>query len=127
MKTILVDAVFTIVSETGVIFQEMVDLLDTYPSRKIILTGAEKDKWERYSLDKVPFEVFTLNHNPEKMEPRYYEKMLEHFKLSSNDAIYFEHSKVAVKSAKTVGIKTWHYDENKKDLKGLKDFLDKNV
>jgi hypothetical protein len=35
MKTILVDAVYSFVSDGGVIFQEMFDLLEEYPNKKI--------------------------------------------------------------------------------------------
>lgn len=33
----------------------------------------------------------------------------------------------AVKSAESIGIKTFHYDKDKKDLVSLKNFLDKNL
>jgi len=127
MKTILIDAVYTFVSDTGEIFHEMFDLLETYPNKKILLTNAADDKWQQYGLDKMPYEVFTLKHNPEKTDPKYFEMLLAKFGLTATDAIYFEHNLDAVKSAQSVGIISYHYDENKKDLKGLKDFLDKNL
>ena len=43
MKTILVDAVYTFVSDTGEIFREMFELLEKYPNRKILLTGADDE------------------------------------------------------------------------------------
>ncbi len=127
MKTILVDAVYTFVSDQGVIFQEMFDLLEKYPNKKIILTNAGDDKWQQYGLDKMPYEVFTLKHNPDKPDPTYFQKLLKHFSLTDNDVVYFEHSPEAVKSAESVGIKSYHYDENKKDLAALKNFLDQNL
>lgn len=127
MKTILVDAVYTFVSDTGVIFQDMLDLLEKYPNKKIILTNADYDKYEQYGLNKVPYEVFTLKHNPEKTDPKYYEKMLEHFGLKKDDVIYFEHDENAVKSARSLGIKTYHYDPDKKDIEALKTFLIENL
>lgn len=127
MKTILVDAVNCFVSENGEIFKEMQVLLDTYPNKKIILTGANYEKYPIYNLDKMPYEVFTLQHNPEKTDPKYYETMLLHFNLTKDDVIYFEHSPEAVKSAQSVGINTYFYDNNKKDLEKLKNFLDTNL
>lgn len=53
--------------------------------------------------------------------------MLEHFGLSKDDVIYFEHNEDAVKSAQSVGIKTFHYDKDKKDLVALKKFLNENL
>ncbi len=127
MKTILVDAVYAFVSEQGVIFQDLHELLEQYPNPKIILTGAPDDKWEQYGLNKVPYPVFSLKQNPPKSSPEYYKQMLEHFKLKSTDVVYFEHNTDAVKSAQSVGINTYHYDENTKDLAALKKFFDSNL
>lgn len=127
MKTILVDAIDCFVSDTGKIFNEMYELLETYPNRKILLTGANNEQFKKFDLDKVPYDVFTLKHNPEKIDPLYYEKMLENFGLSRDDVIYFEHNSEAVKSAESVGINSYFFDYNKKDLTALKSFLDSNL
>lgn len=130
MKTILVDAVdgFVIKTTSGFqIFKEMYDLLETFPNQKIILTGANDEQFKKFGLDKLPYEVFTLKHNPEKTNPDYYKKMLEHFNLTSDDVVYFEHNPEAVKSAESVGIKLYYYDPEKKDLVALKSFLMENL
>lgn len=127
MKTILVDAVDCFVSKDGEIFKEMHELLETYPNKKIILTGANDEQFKAFGLDKMPYEVFTLKHNPEKTDPLYYVKMLELFGLTEQDAVYFEHNPDAVKSAQSVGITTHFFDYDKKDLKALREFLDNNV
>ncbi|MBI2097524.1 MAG: HAD hydrolase-like protein [Candidatus Vogelbacteria bacterium] len=127
MKTILVDAVDCFVSDTGEIFNAMQELLDDYPNIKILLTGANDQQFQKFGLDKMPYEVFTLKHNPEKTDPKYYETLLERFKLSKDSVVYFEHNPEAVKSAQSVGIKTHYYDPDKKDLKALKDFLTQNL
>lgn len=130
MKTILVDAVnaFVIEGEGAFkIFKEMHDLLETFPNPKIILTGANDEQFKKFGLDKMPYEVFTLKHNPEKTDPKYYEMMLQRFGLSKDDVIYFEHSEDAVKSAISAGIKTYHYDNDKRDLESLKKFLHENL
>ena len=129
MKTILVDAVYCFVIERDGafgIFEEMQRLLDSFSNRKIILTGANSEQFKKFGLDDMPYEVFTLRHNPEKADPAYYEKMLQHFTLDKDDTIYFEHDEDAVKSARSVGIKTYHYDNDKKDLVALKKFLIEN-
>ena len=127
MKTILVDAVYCFVSSEGKIFKGMHSLLETYPNKKIILTGANNEQFKEFGLDKMPYEVFTLKHDPEKTDPKYFQTMLSHFNLKKEEAIYFEHNIEAVKSAESVGIKTFFYDNDKKDLEALKDFLDKNL
>ena len=130
MKTILVDAVYCFVIEDNgdfEIFKEMYGLLETFPNRKILLTGANDEQFKSFGLDKMPYEVFTLKHNPEKTDPTYYQKMLEYFGLNKDDVIYFEHNPKAVESAQSVGIKTHYYDSEKKDLEILKKFLDDNL
>jgi FMN phosphatase YigB (HAD superfamily) len=127
MKIILVDAVYTLVSETGDIFQEMRELLDTYDTRKIILTGAPYKKFPEYHLDTMPYDVFTLEHDPPKTKPEYYIRMLDHYSLHSDDVVYFEHAEEAVLAARSVGICTYHYDALKRELGKLKRFLDENV
>lgn len=127
MKTILVDAVHAFVSKEGQIFKEMHDLLESYPNNKIILTGANDEEFKKFGLNKMPYEVFTLKHNPEKTDPKYYEAMLSHFNLSKEDVIYFEHGMEAVKSAQSIGINTYYYDNDKKDLESLKRFIDESL
>jgi len=53
--------------------------------------------------------------------------LLNQYGFSSNDVIYIEHNTEAVKSAEFVGIKTFHYDKDKKDLVAVKNFLDINL
>ncbi|MBI2147485.1 alpha/beta fold hydrolase [Candidatus Woesearchaeota archaeon] len=129
-KVILVDAVDTFVIEDKgkfKIFKEMYDLLEAFPNRKIILTGANDEQIIKFGLDKMPYEVFTLKHNPEKTEPKYFKIMLRQFWFSKDDVIYFEHNPPAVKSAESAGIKAYYYDSEKRDLKALKTFLSENV
>lgn len=127
MKTILVDAVDAFVIENEGIFKEMHELLETYPNRKIILTGADDEQFKNFGLDQMPYEVFTLKHNPEKTDAKYYVLMLEHFGLDKDDVVYFEHNQKAVGSAQSIGIISYHYDPEKKDLGSLKEFLDENL
>ncbi len=127
MKTILVDAVYAFVSDKGEIYQPLFELLEKYPNRKILLTGGNDEQVEKWRLKQMPYEFFTLKHNPEKTDPKYYETMLEHFGLRPEEVMYFEHNMEAVKSAESTGIVTHFYDQDKKDLEGLKSFLDKNL
>lgn len=130
MKTILVDAVdaFVVETENGFeIFEPMRKMLDEFPNRKIILTGANDEQYKKFGLDKMPYEVFTLKHNPEKTDPKYYEMMLKNFDLKPEDVIYFEHNPEAVKSAQSVGIKTHFWDNEKRPLRELTIFLEHNT
>lgn len=71
----------------------------------------------------MPYEVFTLKHNPEKLDPEYYKKMLDYFDLKLEEVVYFEHKLEAVKSTQLVGIKTIYYE----NLEKLKEFLNKEL
>ncbi len=126
MKTILVDAVNTFVIEGEGIFTEMHELLEQYPQQKIILTNANDEQMKIFGLDHMPYDVFTLKHNPEKTDPLYFTTMLAHFHLEPKDVIYFEHNEDAVKSAQSVGITTLHYNKDTKDLDAVKAFIDQN-
>ncbi|MCA9377123.1 HAD-IA family hydrolase [Candidatus Nomurabacteria bacterium] len=126
MKVILVDAINAFVLKDEGIFTEMHNLLESYPNRKIILTGANDEQMKMFGLDKMPYEVFTLKHDPEKTDPEYYKLMLKQYDLRAEDVVYFEHNAEAVESAKSVGITTLYYDKDKKDLAELKSFMDEN-
>lgn len=126
MKTILVDAVDAfVVEENGKfkIFEEMHQMLEEFPNRKVLLTGANDEQFKEFGLDKMPYEVFTLKHHPEKTDSQYYEIMLNAYGLAPSDVVYFEHNPEAVKSAESAGIKSYFYDPEKKDLTALKNFL----
>lgn len=127
MKTILVDAINTFVIKAEGVFKEMHNLLEEYPNRKIILTNANDEQIKEFGLENLPYELFTLKHNPDKVEPEYFNKMLENFNLNTKNVVYFEHNKDAVKSAESIGIKTYHYNKDEKDLISLKKFLDENL
>ena len=127
MKTILVDAVSTFVIEGEGVYKPLYDLLEQYPNKKIILTNANDEQIPLFGLVNLPYEMFTLKHNPDKVDPRYFDKMLEHFNLKASDVVYFEHSLEAVKSAQSVGITSYYYDAEAKDLSSLKAFLDENA
>jgi len=130
MKTILVDAVYAFVVETEngfEIFEPMRKMLDEFPNMKIILTSADDEQFKRFGLAKMPYEVFSLKHHPEKTDTAYYEQMLDYFGLDKDAVIYFEHDEHAVKSAQSAGIVTYHYDHERKDLGALRNFLTENV
>jgi len=127
MKTILVDAVDTFVIKGDGVFQPMFDLLEKYPNRKIILTNANDEQMVEFGLINLPYEMFTLKHNPDKTDSTYFAQMLKHFNLPSSDVIYFEHNPEAVKSAQSTNITSYHYDSEKRDLISLKQFLEKNL
>jgi FMN phosphatase YigB (HAD superfamily) len=127
MKTILVDAINTFINIDDGIFYEMYKMLELFKNKKIILTSANDEQMKMFGLADMPYEVFTLKHNPEKTNPDYYKTMLKHFSLDKKDVVYFEHNGDAVICARSVGINTFHYDLDKKDIIKLKYFIDENI
>ena len=126
MKTILVDAVDTFVIEGEGIFQPMYELLEKYLNRKIIISNADDEQIKTFGLVNLPYELFTLKHNPNKNNPDFFKMMLSHFNLNKDEVIYFEHNKEAVKSAESIGIKSYYYNPIKRDLEALKLFIEEN-
>lgn len=127
MKTILVDAARTFVTEEKEINRDLHALLETYPNPKLILTNANPEQQVEFGLVDLPYEMFTLNQNPKKIDPIYYETMLKQYDLTPDDVVYFEHNADAVGSAQSLGITTHHYDHEQKDLNALKTFFDENL
>ena len=127
MKTILADAVYCFVLADKSIDIEMYTLLEKYPNKKILLTGANDEQIVEFGLINMPYEIFTLKHNPEKTDPKYYQILLERYSLKVEDVIYFEHNIKAVEIAQSVGIEAHHYDEEKRDMMELAKFLNENL
>jgi HAD superfamily hydrolase (TIGR01509 family) len=124
MKTILVDAINTFIIKGEGVFKDMFDLLEKYPNPKIVLTNANDEEVKKFNLVNLPYRLFTLKHNPNKTDPSYFTTMLDNFGLNANDVIYFEHNLEAIKSAESVGIKSFHYVSEARDLDKLKSFID---
>jgi len=127
MKTILVDAINTFVIKGEGIYRPLYDLLERYPNPKIILTNADDEQIKQLCLAKMPYELFTLKHNPDKVDPTYFKTFLKKYNLDVKDVVYFEHNMDAIKSAESLGITSFHYDSEKKDIISLKNFLDSNL
>jgi HAD superfamily hydrolase (TIGR01509 family) len=126
MKTILVDAYNTFVIKDKGLFQDMFELLEQYPNHKIVVSNANDEQIISLGLVDLPYELFTLKHEPEKTDPEYFRLLLKHYDFSADQVVYFEHNAQAVLSAKSVGICSHHYDMEKQDLVAVKEFLDKN-
>lgn len=127
MKKILVDAVNTFVNKEGEIDVELFSLLEKFENPKIILTNVPKEIFPKFGLDNVPYPVFTLEKNPTKLDPTYFEIFLERNNLMVKDVIYFEHNKEAIASAESIGINSYYFDPEKRDITSLQKFLENNL
>jgi len=126
MKTILVDAIHALVIKGEGIDKEMYEMLETFPNQKIILTNADDEEIKKFLKD-MPYQIFTLKHNPNKTDPEYYQQMLKSLDLGVDQVVYFEHDEVAVQNARNLGITTYYYDSKKRDIESLRKFLYQNL
>ena len=126
MKTLLVDARKVLVVQEW-IYQPLYDLLETYPNPKIIVSNANPQEQENLWLTNLPYPLFSLHHQPEKTDPEYYKTLLRDFNLTPENVVYFESGEEAVESARSVGIKTYYFDWQVKDIESLKKFLDEHL
>ena len=90
MKTILVDAVNTFFLKDHGIFWEMQRILDSFPNSKVICTNATNEDMASLWIQNMPYEVFSLQHDSEKTDPKYYSILLKNLTLKPPDVIYFE-------------------------------------
>lgn len=81
----------------------------------------------KFGLDRCPYEVFSLAHDPEKTDPAYYRTMLARYGFEASDVVYFEHALAAAESARSVGIPTHLYETEARDFAGLREFLDMSL
>ena len=109
MKIILVDAWNTFIKDKK-IDSTIYKLLECFKNKKIILTNANEQELVNYGIINMPYEVFSLSHKPNKDNPLYFKSLIKKYNLFINDLIYIEHNKEAVKSAKSLGINTYHYN-----------------
>lgn len=78
----------------------MLELLEKYPNKKIILSNANDEQLIPFSLTNLPYEMFTLRHDTDKDNPAYFQKMLKQFNHKPDEIIYFEHDPDAINSAR---------------------------
>ncbi len=126
MKTILVDAWNTFITEAGVDL-EIKAIVDRFPNPKIIVTNANEEEQAVFGMVNLPYPLYSMGHHPDKTDPYYFECLLKTYGLKAEDVVYLEHNADAVASAASVGIKSHWYDYELRDLKKLEEFLDRSV
>jgi hypothetical protein len=75
----------------------------------------------------MPYQIFSLDHQPDKTDPEYFVKMLAILWLSPEDLVYFERNSTSVAAGKSVWIRTYHYDIEKRDIAALQEFITINM
>tara|TARA_B110000211_G_scaffold210117_1_gene247979 strand:+ start:876 stop:1253 length:378 start_codon:yes stop_codon:yes gene_type:complete len=125
MKIILIDAWNTLVKNKK-LDVDLYYLLEKFENRKIILTNANNNELIDYGIVEMPYDVFSLSHEPNKDDSLYFKLLIKKYNLINTNLIYIEHNYEAVQSAMSIGIKTHHY--NPKDTNdSVYQFLLKNI
>lgn len=125
MKTILLDAWNTFVTENG-INNPLNLILENYKTPKIIVTNANQEECLNYGIINMPYEVFSLAHKPNKTDSNYFIQLFQKFDLNAENVIYIEHNREAIEAAKSLNIKTFHFNKSE-NLNKLIKFLDSNL
>jgi leucyl-tRNA synthetase/inosine/xanthosine triphosphate pyrophosphatase family protein/ADP-ribose pyrophosphatase YjhB (NUDIX family) len=128
VDTILIDAVFCLInkSENGLsLNEELYNYLDTLPQRKIVVTNAKDEALQTTKeLVGIKFEVFSLQFDPEKTDPRFYETMIESLGIDINTTIYFDHNDDNLSSARANKLHCFQYKSNQQAISTLNTLFD---
>lgn len=124
-KYILIDLVNTLYSPKLGIDDKIKEIIDKYDAEVVIVTNATKDKLNE--IGKLPYQIFTLEGKPRKEDNNYFKVLMGNFVLDPSDILYIEHNQEVVKLAKSMEIKTLHYDKDKKDYAAVDEFLKINL
>ena len=92
MKIILVDAWNTLIKNKK-IDSTIYNILEGLKNKKIILTNANDKELVNYGIINMPYEVFSLSHDPNKDNPFYFKLLIEKYSLNIDNLIYIEHNK----------------------------------
>lgn len=123
IKAIIGDAMHCLINkETQEINKVQAEMLKE-TGLKIIISTNSNPKKVKEILKNYDFEIFSLEKDPDKSNPEYFEKLLKKYSLNPGEVIYFDHKEDNIKSAKKVGIKVELYENDKKTSQ----FIKKNI
>lgn len=121
MKTLLVDACNTtllykdvakwITVENLLQNKELLDVVEVILMRKIVVTNANPAIIKE-SLTWYDYDVFSLENNPNKIDPNFFEQFLEHYELDPKDCNYFDRKQENLNAAKQAGIEWVLFETN---------------
>lgn len=122
----LVWSLHTLVNEDGIINTEVQSILNEFDNTKIIVTNSNDAEIEKLGLNNLNYEIFTLAHEPNKVNPLYFDILLRTYNLLPKNTIYFDSSEEALSAAKSMWITTYKFDKNK-DINVLRNYLKVNL
>ena len=117
MKTLLIDAINCLLQKNKGINQDLLNELEKLENPKIIVTNASKEKLENMGFKELPYEIFTCNGKPNKLEPEYFKNLLNSKNIKPEDCYYLDHKQENLDSASKEGIKVYLYEKNEYSIK----------
>ncbi len=129
---LLIDAIWVLFNQNEdwdlILNKELADYLLNLPWKKIVVTNANKDKLTKL-LEGYDFDIYSLSSKPDKTNSKYFEKLIDDYKLQAKDIYYFDHLQDNLNAAKKVGIVNTRLYENNSQifnyLDSIKDKLQK--
>ena len=127
IKTILIDGINTLFDSERTLNEELLKTINKFNAKKVIVTNIIRKDPKNQTIVKTAKEnnldLFTLEGNPEKTNPKFFKQLLEEFHLNPEEIIYFDHKEENLESAKKAGIKKIQLYKNNKQIK---EFIENN-
>lgn len=122
-RVILVDGMHTLYNSNFNVNQELLEILNSVPARKILVVNGFREKGKKL-LENFGFEAFSLEEEKvNKDNPLFFNTFLKKFGLTTEEVIYFDHKTENVETATKLGILSRHYQSPKQ----IKEFIEKNL
>lgn len=126
MKTILVWAINTLINENWEVNQEIESMLKEFENNKIVVANADESEMSKLWLSTLDYEVFSLAHEPNKINPLYFDILLKTYNLLPKDAVYFDASEEAVQAAWSMWITSYKFHKGM-NINALNNYLKINL
>ena len=121
-SVLLADGMNCLYDKNFKINRELLDILNSVNTKKILVVNKNKDKAEDV-LKGYDFEIFSLeDESINKENKQFFERLIKKYNLSKGEIIYFDHKQENINSAKSLGIKAVLYKNNKQ----IKKFIEEN-
>ncbi|MEK7498199.1 MAG: HAD-IA family hydrolase, partial [Patescibacteria group bacterium] len=122
-KVILIDGMNCLYDENFKINKGLLEIINHFNSQSILVVNNFREKG--YNLVKeTNWKAFSLEEKKIKKDnPEYFKLLLKEFNIIPEEVIYFDHKKENIESAKSIGINSILYKDNKQ----IKEFIENNL
>jgi HAD superfamily hydrolase (TIGR01509 family) len=119
---ILVDGMHCLYDKGFKINKELLEIIGSFDNKKVLVVNGYSEKAKEI-LNEYGIEIFSLEDEKIKKDNvKFFERLLQKYRLNSQQLIYFDHAEENIDSAKKLGIKSILYKDNNQ----IKGFIEKN-